>query len=319
MREIILDTETTGFDPDFGDRVVEIAAVELFDHIPTGRIFHQYINPEMSMPQAAYDVHGLGDDFLSSQPLFKDVAANLLDFIGSAKLVIHNASFDLKFLNAELGRLGRDLILDERTIDTLKIAREKFPGSPASLESLTRRFEIDIENYETAGALRDSEILAEIYYHLGDFRKKREALADQVSLILRNSIVVSMSAKDTARNIRISIEKHLNDFRTNNLPKNLQIFEDLAAYFDKLSVDLSNSQSKNELEDRVKKLESLVLDLTNKLNSEQTFSARKVFMESFVETCGNTAAVALISGGTLILGRYAPYAIDAMIEIISLR
>lgn len=127
MREIVLDTETTGFEPSEGDRLVEIGGVELFNHVPTGRVYHQYINPQRSMPQSAFEVHGLGDDFLADKPLFAEVAEAFLDFIGDAKLVIHNAAFDMKFLNAELGWLGKPLLPMEQAIDTLAIARRKFP------------------------------------------------------------------------------------------------------------------------------------------------------------------------------------------------
>ena len=143
MREIVLDTETTGFEPAEGDRIVEIGAVELFGHVPTGRTYHQYINPQRSMPQEAFEVHGLGDEFLADKPVFKDVAQEFVDFVGDATLVIHNAAFDMKFLNAELGWVNRPLLPMDRALDTLAIARRKFPGSPASLDALCRRFSID--------------------------------------------------------------------------------------------------------------------------------------------------------------------------------
>lgn len=166
MREIVLDTETTGFDPQSGDRIVEIGAVELHRHVPTGNTYHQYINPERSMPNEAFQVHGLGDDFLRDKPVFRAVAKDFVDFIGDAKLVIHNASFDMKFLNAELSWVGLPTIPMERAIDTLEIARRKFPGSPASLDALCRRFGIDNSSRTLHGALLDSEILAEVYLEL---------------------------------------------------------------------------------------------------------------------------------------------------------
>ena len=156
MREIVLDTETTGFDPQSGDRIVEIGAVELVRHMPTGNTYHQYINPERSMPDDAFQVHGLGDDFLRDKPVFKAIAQDFLDFIGDAKLVIHNAAFDIKFLNAELGWLGLPAIPWDQAIDTLAIARKKFPGSPASLDALCRRYGIDIAARTLHGALLDS-------------------------------------------------------------------------------------------------------------------------------------------------------------------
>ena len=166
MREIVLDTETTGFEPDEGDRIVEIGAVELHNHLPTGRTFHQYINPQRAMPEGAFAVHGLGDDFLRDKPVFADIAQPFLDFIGDAKLVIHNAAFDMKFLNAELGWAKRPALPADCAIDTLAMARRKFPGSPASLDALCRRFGIDNSARTLHGALLDSEILAEVYLEL---------------------------------------------------------------------------------------------------------------------------------------------------------
>ena len=166
MREIVLDTETTGFDPQSGDRIVEIGAVELVRHMPTGNTYHQYINPERAMPDDAFQVHGLGDDFLRDKPVFKVIAQDFLDFIGDAKLVIHNAAFDIKFLNAELGWLGLPTIPWDQAIDTLAIARKKFPGSPASLDALCRRYGIDNTARTLHGALLDSEILAEVYLEM---------------------------------------------------------------------------------------------------------------------------------------------------------
>ncbi|MDJ0857488.1 MAG: DNA polymerase III subunit epsilon [Dinoroseobacter sp.] len=166
MREIVLDTETTGFDPEGGDRIVEIGAVELHNHVPTGKVYHQYINPQRSMPQSAFEVHGLGDEFLADKPLFTEIAQAFLEFVGDAHLVIHNAAFDMKFLNAELSWVKRPQIPWERAIDTLAIARKKFPGSPASLDALCRRFNVDNSAREKHGALLDSEILAEVYLEL---------------------------------------------------------------------------------------------------------------------------------------------------------
>lgn len=179
MREIVLDTETTGFEPDQGDRLVEIGAIELINHMPTGRTFHKYINPQRDMPQSAFEVHGIGPDLLSppqepkpgqvilrDKPLFSAVGAAFLEFIGDARLVIHNAAFDMKFLNAELGWIGLPAIPMDRAVDTLDMARRKFPGSPASLDALCRRFNIDASARTLHGALLDSEILAEVYLEL---------------------------------------------------------------------------------------------------------------------------------------------------------
>ncbi|WP_299045120.1 DNA polymerase III subunit epsilon [uncultured Tateyamaria sp.] len=166
MREIVLDTETTGFDPESGDRIVEIGAIELVGHVPTKNVFHEYIDPERSMPQEAFEVHGLGDDFLRGKPKFAALGQKFLDFVGDAKLVIHNAAFDMKFLNAELKWMGLPQIPFDRAIDTLDIARRRFPGSPASLDALCRRFGIDNSARTLHGALLDSEILAEVYLEL---------------------------------------------------------------------------------------------------------------------------------------------------------
>ncbi|APE45088.1 DNA polymerase III subunit epsilon [Sulfitobacter alexandrii] len=179
MREIVLDTETTGFDPETGDRIVEIGAVELMGHVATGRTYHQYINPERSMPEEAFQVHGLGDDFLRDKPKFAEIGRAFLDFIGDAKLVIHNAAFDIKFLNAELKWMNLPQIPWEQAIDTLAIAKKRFPGSPASLDALCRRFNIDNSSRTLHGALLDSEILAEVYLELIGGRQPDFALSAQ--------------------------------------------------------------------------------------------------------------------------------------------
>lgn len=168
MREIVLDTETTGLDPydTPAHRIVEIGAVELWNQVPTGNTYHQYINPERDMPPEAFAVHGISVEFLSDKPRFAEIAPAFLDFIGDAKLVIHNASFDMRFLNAELSWLGLPVLPDARAVDTLLIARRRFPGSPASLDALCRRFGIDNSNRTLHGALLDSEILAEVYLEL---------------------------------------------------------------------------------------------------------------------------------------------------------
>ncbi|UWP92080.1 DNA polymerase III subunit epsilon [Aliiroseovarius crassostreae] len=179
MREIVLDTETTGFDPNSGDRIVEIGCLELINHMPTGRTYHQYINPERGMPEEAFGVHGIGPDLLPTprpaapgevilkdKPVFKEVGQAFVEFIGDARLVIHNAAFDMKFLNAELKWMGLAELPWERALDTLAIARKKFPGAPASLDALCRRFGIDNSNRTLHGALLDSEILAEVYLEL---------------------------------------------------------------------------------------------------------------------------------------------------------
>ena len=166
MREIVLDTETTGLDPAAGHRIVEIGAVELQHHLPTGREYHVYLNPEREMPEDAFAIHGLSDDFLAGKDRFADIADAFLDFIGDAPLVIHNAAFDLKFVNAELARTGRDPIDDTRAVDTVLIARQKFPGARAGLDALCQRFEIDLAVRDKHGALIDSHLLAAVYLEL---------------------------------------------------------------------------------------------------------------------------------------------------------
>ncbi|MBL3703468.1 DNA polymerase III subunit epsilon [Sulfitobacter sp. BDSS02] len=182
MREIVLDTETTGFDPEGGDRIVEIGGVELYNHVATGRTYHQYINPERDMPEDAFKVHGLGNEFLADKPKFAEIGQAFLNFVGDAKLIIHNASFDMKFLNAELKWMNLPLLPLDQAIDTLAIARKKFPGSPASLDALCRRFGINNDARTLHGALLDSEILAEVYLELIGGRQPDFALATAQSV-----------------------------------------------------------------------------------------------------------------------------------------
>ncbi|MDJ0943375.1 MAG: DNA polymerase III subunit epsilon [Kiloniellales bacterium] len=166
MREIVLDTETTGLDPGAGHRIVEIACLELVNHVETGAQFQRYIDPQRDMPEEAFQIHGLSRDFLSGFPPFAEMADEFLAFIGDATLVIHNAEFDMKFLNAELALLGRPAIERSRTVDTVSIARRKFPGSQVSLDALCRRFEIDNSQRTLHGALLDTQLLAEVYLEL---------------------------------------------------------------------------------------------------------------------------------------------------------
>ena len=178
MREIVLDTETTGFDAQNGDRIVEIGCIELVNHIATGRHFHVYINPERPMPEEAFRVHGLSDDFLKDKPLFASIAAEFVDFVGEDPLVIHNAAFDIGFLNAELARIeGMPHIAMERAIDTVRMARQKFPGAQASLDALCKRFNIDNSARTKHGALLDAELLAEVYLELIGGRQPTLGLA----------------------------------------------------------------------------------------------------------------------------------------------
>jgi len=165
MREIVLDTETTGLDPKT-QRIVEIACIELVNHLPTGQKFHSLLDPEMEVPAEAVAVHGLSNAKLAGAPLFSMVAAAFLDFIGESKLVIHNAEFDIGFINAELKRVNFERIPISRAIDTVQMARRKFPGAPASLDALCKRFGIDNTHRTLHGALLDSELLAQVYLEL---------------------------------------------------------------------------------------------------------------------------------------------------------
>jgi len=165
MREIVVDTETTGLDPHSGHRIVEIAAIELIHHVPTGRKFHCYVNPDRDMPADAYAVHGLSAEFLANHPLFAAVIGDFLAFVGSDPLVIHNAEFDIAFLNAELARTGLPA-LSSSFVDTLALARRRFPGAPASLDALCRRFTVDLTVRDKHGAEIDCGLLAEVYIEL---------------------------------------------------------------------------------------------------------------------------------------------------------
>ncbi len=171
MREIVLDTETTGLDPAAGHRIVEVACLELLNHIPTGRSYQSYVNPERDIPADALAVHGLTVEFLSDKPRFAEIVDELLRFIADAPLVIHNAEFDVRFLNAEFQRLARPPLDGERVVDTLQIARQKFPGAPASLDALCRRFAIDNSTRTKHGALLDTELLADVYLELSGGRQ----------------------------------------------------------------------------------------------------------------------------------------------------
>jgi len=166
LREIVFDTETTGTDPAAGDRIIEIGGVELVNHFPTGRTFHVYINPQRTVSQGAFEVHGLSDEFLADKPVFAAIAEGFLDFVGDARLVAHNAGFDLAFINAELARLGHPAIEVGRIVDTLALARRKHPGAPNNLDALCSRYGVDNTHRTKHGALLDAEILSEVYIEL---------------------------------------------------------------------------------------------------------------------------------------------------------
>ena len=177
MREIVFDTETTGFEPGEGHRIVEIGLVELLDHYPTGRSKQFYLNPEREVPIETQRIHGLSTEFLSDKPLFAQVAEDFLEFIGDAVLVIHNASFDMKFINAELTRVGKPPLSMARTVDTIEIAKRKIPGARYSLDELCKRFNIDLSAREKHGALLDAELTAQVYLELVGGRQRGLALA----------------------------------------------------------------------------------------------------------------------------------------------
>lgn len=168
VREIAFDTETTGLNPNEGDRIIEIGAVEMINHIPTGRTFRRLINPGMPVSEATIRITGITDDHLRDKPPFEDasIVDAFLDFLGDATLVAHNASFDRGFLNMELQRCGRDIIPEDRWIDTVQIARKRYPGAPASLDALCKRFDISLESRTFHGALLDSQLLASVYLEL---------------------------------------------------------------------------------------------------------------------------------------------------------
>lgn len=181
MREIVLDTETTGLDPMQGDRMVEIGCIELLNRFPTGKTFHSYFNPERDMPEAAFAVHGLTAEFLKDKPLFVHQVEELIAFLGDAPLVAHNAIFDLTFLNAELERAGRVVVSRERLVDTLFLARRKHPGGPNRLDDLCLRYAIDISRRDKHGALLDAELLAAVYIELIGARQAQLVLSQAAS------------------------------------------------------------------------------------------------------------------------------------------
>lgn len=187
MREIVFDTETTGLDPNQGHRLVEIGCIELVNRFPTGQTFHRYLNPERDMPAEAFAVHGLSYDFLKSQPLFASIAVDLLAFVGDAPLIAHNASFDLGFLNAELERLKQAAIPRDRLVDTLLLARRKYPGTSNRLDDLCTRFGIDNSRRTKHGALLDAELLAEVYIELIGARQAQLGLVAATAASIRTT------------------------------------------------------------------------------------------------------------------------------------
>jgi len=190
MREIVFDTETTGLDPAVGHRVVEIGCVELLNHMPTGETRQWYLNPQRDMPEEAFRVHGLSEGFLADKPLFAAVVEDFLEFVGGAVLVAHNASFDMRFMNAELAALDRPNLPKDKVLDTIALARRKLPGGQYSLNALCRRFDIDLSDREKHGALLDAELLADVYLELIGGRQPGLVLAS------KNKGTASMEAAD---------------------------------------------------------------------------------------------------------------------------
>ena len=219
MREIVLDTETTGLSPNKGDRVVEIGCVELINHVPTENTFQVYLNPERDMDEGAQRVHGLTNEFLLDKPKFSEIVEEFISYIGESKIIAHNASFDINFLNSELARVDRSKISDERVVDTLKMAREKYPGARNSLDALCKRFLVDNSNRKLHGALLDSELLAEVYLELIGGKEPDLALAVEKKATKQSSEEVNgfIAKRDKALKARLTEEeqiKHKNFIET---------------------------------------------------------------------------------------------------------
>lgn len=204
MREIVLDTETTGLDPSEGHRIVEIGCVELYNTVPTGEVFHRYLNPDRDVPEGAAAVHGLTASFLSDKPRFADIAADLDAFIGDACIVAHNAGFDLAFLNAERTRIGLPAITEDRICDTLLMARKKFPGAANSLDALCRRFAIDLSERGKHGALLDCRLLASVYIELRGGQQARFELAQDIVALAVGMARVPAPARPDPLSSRLS-------------------------------------------------------------------------------------------------------------------
>jgi DNA polymerase-3 subunit epsilon len=229
MRELCLDIETTGLDPRSGDKIVEIACVELINRVKTGNYFHTYVNPRREMPQEAFRIHGISGEFLQDKPIFEHIVHKFLDFVKDAKIIIHNAAFDTKFLNHELRGLGMEVLNMENVIDSLTIARNKFPGSPASLDALCKRFNIDLSRRTKHGALLDTELLCDVYLELMggaqsglafDHAKKE---AENISRVEEKIVVSQVRRSLPKRDFPVSmadLEAHkefvLKNFKANN-------------------------------------------------------------------------------------------------------
>jgi DNA polymerase-3 subunit epsilon len=203
MREIVFDTETTGLDPYQGDRLVEIGCVELINGFPTGNSFHYYLNPERDVPEGAFKVHGLSAEFLKDKPVFADVCEEFLEFVGDAPLVAHNAMFDLGFINSELERCKKMLLQRERLVDTLMLARRRYPAGPNSLDHLCARYSIDTSRRTKHGALLDAELLAEVYVELTGKRQARLGLLD-ANITVSQPMVITVRVRPTPLAPRIT-------------------------------------------------------------------------------------------------------------------
>ncbi len=212
MREVVLDTETTGLSPHEGHRIVEIGGVELINHVPTGEIYHQYINPERGMPQEALNVHGLSEEFLRTHPTFKEIAPAFCEFVDGSVLVIHNAPFDMAFINAELDWVKRPSIPEEQVLDTLAMARKKHPMGPNSLDALCRRYDVDNSNRTKHGALLDSELLAAVYLELIGGRQRDLEIA---SVDAQNDAGTTVRQHSAAQPRQNSLLSRLTDMERN--------------------------------------------------------------------------------------------------------
>ncbi|MDA7705221.1 DNA polymerase III subunit epsilon [Rickettsiales bacterium] len=206
MREISLDTETTGLDPKDGHRIVEIGCVEIIDKVKTGNVFHIYINPERDMPEGAFKVHGISEEFLQDKPKFAEIAEDFIDFIKDTNLVIHNAAFDMKFINFELRQCGLEIIERRFVKDSLIMARNKYPGAKNSLDALCKRFKIDLSRREKHGALLDADLLADVYVELlgGNqrtlFEEKKETKQEKEAVLIQKNVKILQSRNFTISN-----------------------------------------------------------------------------------------------------------------------
>ncbi len=219
-REIIIDTETTGLSADAGDRIVEIACIEIIDGILTNNVFHRYINPERDIPDSAFRVHGISFEMVAGEPKFHEIADELIAFIGASNIVAHNAEFDMRFINSELARCGRSQLSMDQVVDTLVLARRKFPGSSNSLDALCTRLGVDRSRRVTHGALIDAEILAEIYIELRGGRQRTLELSQNVEKVKNSKISNIMTERVV--NIENTSETLLDKEHTEYLNKNVK-------------------------------------------------------------------------------------------------